>query len=268
MTGTGRDNLIYFIGGAPRSGTTITHALLCTSSRMNAYHPEISYITPIVEAYATGLRNWNIHTKAFFAEREHFKIHMRGLLTQAFTHIYRVLGAPEILSVKDPLLTLYFPLVLALLGNRARFVTVLRHPYDVLRSRQEVAEQAGRAFDDAAARDVALEYNRSYQHIDNAAFGAKLLHFRYEDMLNEDVLTQIKNFTQCPDISPDNVWGTGKQSASKSDAAPTNDPWYSPKYHRAIDLSNRLSPLEARYRAVVDECCAPLMERFGYNSDD
>lgn len=46
---------IVFVGGAPRSGTTVTHALLCTSRRTNTYCPEISYVTPILTAYGQGM---------------------------------------------------------------------------------------------------------------------------------------------------------------------------------------------------------------------
>lgn len=48
------------------------------------------------------------------------------------------------LCVKDPALTPHFPNVVRIPGARVRFVTVIRHPYDVVRSRQDVADREGK----------------------------------------------------------------------------------------------------------------------------
>ncbi len=265
---TGTESPIYFVGGAPRAGTTVTHALMCTPSKMNAYHSEISYVTPMVRAYMLGLENWSGHTSTFFAEREHFRLHMQGLIGQTFSHISRALGEPEILCLKDPLLTPYFPRLHTLLGARARFVTVIRNPYDVVRSRQEVASKAGRDFTADEARGVCSQYLQSYQHIDNPAFGNNLIYFRYEDLLSEDVLTNLRNFTGCADMSTDNVWGKKPEEVAEPETKGekgAKDPWFSPKYHSSIDLSSRLSPLSKKYRTIVNDMCEPFMKRFEYD---
>jgi hypothetical protein len=255
---------IFFVGGAPRSGTTVTHALLCSSKKTNPYHPEISYITPIFKAYMTGLNNWDGHTFAFFKEKEHFRLHMAKLLSESFAHISNVFGNPEILCVKDPLLTPYFPRVVDIFRRRARLVTVIRHPYAVVRSRQEVARKAGRGFGPEAAAAVCREYNLSYQHLDNPALKEVLMHFRYEDILNEDVLKSLRDFTGCPDISPDNVWGEKKPEPEKLDSTSAKDPWFSPKYHKPINIDNRLGDLDMAMKKLTDNHCGVLMERFGY----
>ena len=82
--------------------------------------------------------------------------------------------------------------------------------------------------------------------------------FRYEDILNNDVLDDMRSFTGMPDIDPDKV-GSKKQ-AKTSDG----DPWFSPKYHAKIYTSNRLGDLDPEFRAAVDEICRPMMERFDY----
>lgn len=264
MTETAYTGPIFFVGGAPRSGTTVTHALICSSERMCDYHPEISYVTPMVRAYTIGLNNWDGHTSAFFAQREHFRLHMNGLVGQSFSHIHRALGQPEMLCLKDPLLTPYFPRLQELMGQRARFITVIRHPYDVIRSRQEVARKAHKEFDANLARAVAREYMQSYRHIDNPGFGDSLIHFRYEDLLSDQVLAGLRAFTGCDDISPENVWGARRQAATNTGDTAAKDPWFSPKYHGAIDLSSRLSPLASEFQAIANDICGPLMKRFGY----
>lgn len=256
---------IHVVGGAPRSGTTVTHALICTSKRVNNYHPEISYVRPIVEAYPLGLGNWQNHTRAFFLEKEHFRLHMRNVVNVAFSQIHRSLGTPEILCVKDPLLTPEFPALRDILRERVRFITVIRHPHDVVRSRQEVARKAGKAFTDNVVRAISREYTLAYRHTDDPAFGNQLYVFRYEDLLANETLTGLRAFTGCDDISPDNIWGARQLQEQDQDSSVVT-PWGSPKYRRPIDLTSRLTPLDASYRSIVNDTCGALMERFAYDA--
>ncbi len=263
---------IIFVGGAPRSGTTVTHALLCTSSRTNNYHPEISYVTPILSSYGIGMASWEGHTRAFFAEREHFRLHIQEIAAGVFGHLNRVFGMPEMLCVKDPMLTPHFPSVNRILVGRARFITVVRHPYDVVRSRQEVAAKKGTVFDVLAVEAVAEEYLKFYLHLDNPGLAPVLMTFRYEDLLEEETLRRLREFTGFHDLSPDNVWNVGRQRETGevpavADAA-TQDPWYSPKYGGAIQIERRLNPLEPRYRRIADRICGNFMERFSYTAND
>src|SRR5262249_47468058 len=76
MTAGGPQKLV-FVGGAPRSGTTVTHALICTSARVSEYHPEISFFRGLTQAYRNGRGAWKQHTSAFFSDPEAFRAHMR-----------------------------------------------------------------------------------------------------------------------------------------------------------------------------------------------
>ena len=57
---------IVFVGGAPRSGTSVTHALICTSRSVSPYHREISFFRGIPLAYRNGRAAWREHTRHFF----------------------------------------------------------------------------------------------------------------------------------------------------------------------------------------------------------
>ncbi|MFZ1725998.1 MAG: sulfotransferase [Albidovulum sp.] len=253
---------IYFVGGAPRSGTTVTHALICTSERVSNYHPEISFIRPTFEAYAQGNINWAAHTNAFFAERAHFRHHMHDIVMRQLNHVALTLNNPEILCVKDPLLSQRFYWVNDLLREKARFVTVIRNPHKVVRSRQAVAEKMGRTFAMGDVERVAQEFNRSYAHIDLPQMAGTLLCFRYEDLMTDKALESLRSFIGTADIDPDRIW-SGKKSATKVDAS---DPWFSPKYNQSIDTRDRLGPLSPEFSAVVDKICKPLMTRFDYQN--
>lgn len=264
MTTPSPEQTILFVGGAPRSGTTVLHQLLCTSDDTNAYHPEISFVVPLVNSFITGRNNWANHTNTFFGQPEHFRLHIAHHIEVSMQHISLVLGHPKVLTVKSPQLTPRFPAVRELLGERAKFMTTIRHPYTVVRSLQKVSERSNKEFTPAEARRSAKLYMSNYAHLDAPRLKGVEFVLRYEDILNTDVLQDMRAFTGLSDIDPDRM-GNSK-SANFSEAEKSN-PWFSPKYHSKIDLTKRLSPLDERFRKIVYEICAPLMERFDYKDE-
>lgn len=258
------EQTIFFIGGAPRSGTTLLHQLICTSGQTNVYHPEISFVVPLVYAYVAGKTNWNNHTFAFFAEKEHLRLHIASMVQSSLAHISVVLKKPNKLTVKSPELTQYFPDVLDLVGKRARFITSVRHPYDIVRSLQEVSERYGRQYGEHLVRDAAQLIVRNYDHLNNPQLAGVTHTIRYEDMDKEDAISDLRKFTGMEDI---NSGALGAGAAASASSTENTDPWFSPKYHGAIDLNPRLPRLEPAYRAIVSDICGPLMNRFGYSHD-
>lgn len=255
---------VIFVGGAPRSGTSVTQALLCTAQAVNRYHPEISYVRPILESYGVGMSHWQAHTRGFFRKPEHFKLHMRNLVTTQLTYIARVLNYPRVLCVKDPLLTPYFPMMREVLGWPSQYVTVLRHPHSVVRSLQEVVKRGGNEFDEELILFAANDYLNSYAHIDDPEMQDVLMCLRYEDLSEAETIKTLREFTGLPGISPSNVW---KGEHHQSTAEEQEDPWYSPKYYSAIDTSSRLSPLAPHIRNMVNDVCGEVMEKYGYLPD-
>ena len=251
---------MIFVGGAPRSGTTVTHALLCTSKRTNMHFSEISFVKSLFDAYRVGIKNWKVHTHTFFKSPEEFKHHMRECLMHSLNHLAQQYGDPEILCVKDPLLTPLFYWVHDLFGQDVKLVTVVRHPYNVVRSRQDVFEKFGQTFSVQAAESVAQEYMKSYVHLDAPSLGNVLCIVKYEDLSDPETIKKLRDFTECQDISPENVWAEKRKTAPKAPA----DPWVSPKHLGPINTDDRLSPLAAEYMAVIDRICASMMNRFNY----
>lgn len=250
---------IVFVGGAPRSGTTITHALLCTSLSVSDYQPEISFFRGFTEAYRNGRGAWQQHTSHFFDNPEEFRAHMRRTSDLSLRHIWRRLGAPRILAVKDPLLTPYFPELHSLYPDVGYFVTVVRHPFDVVRSRQEVqgksAPERPFSLQDAAA--VSREYVTLYRTVLGTNYGGRHFAFRYEDLASESIQQGLAKFIGVDDFYARPMWGKPPDIG--------DDPWGSPKYHKPINLEPRLSPLAPELKEVVRSICHPLMERFGYS---
>lgn len=249
---------IVFVGGAPRSGTTVTHALLCTSNSVSLYTPEISFFRGIPIAYRNGIISWEQHTKAFFESQDAFRQVMRRSSDMAMDHLWGVLQKPPILCVKDPLLTPYFHDLQDLYPREAWFVVVVRHPFDVVRSRQEVHRKStnGAPFTVHDAARVAQEYTSFYQNVLSRPFGGRLFMFKYEDLNAQNVRDGLAQFMGVDDLGARPMWN---ETASMGD-----DPWGSPKYLGPIDLSARLEPLAGELADVTRRICAPIMTRFSY----
>lgn len=249
---------IVFVGGAPRSGTTVTHALICTSTMVNRYSEEISFFRAIPQGYRIGLLSWQQHTSNYFPDREAFRQHMRASADLSLHHIWHVLDRSPILAVKDPDLTPHLPEVHQLYPDKAYFVTVARHPYDVVRSRQEVHDRSGsgRSFSENEATQISQQYVRYYSAMMNTNFSGRHFAFRYEDLNSPQLQSSLAAFVGIDDLHARPMWG------KKTDLA--DDPWASPKYFKPIDLTPRLPPLAPDLQDLVKAICSPLMQRFGY----
>jgi hypothetical protein len=249
---------IVFIGGAPRSGTTVTHALICTSKSACEYHPEISFFRGIVSAFVYGRAAWAAHTSSFFDDPESFRLHMRRTADLSLDHVWDRLARAPVLALKDPHLTPLFPALAALYPDRGRFVTVCRHPFEVIRSREEVHDKSHpeKPFQAHDAAAVAREYVQYYTAVLNHDFGGRHFAFRYEDLNEARVQEALARFVGVTDLHARPMWG---QPPDISD-----DPWGSPKYHQAIDLAPRLSPLAPEFQQIARTVCGPIMQRFGY----
>jgi hypothetical protein len=257
MAESGPEKLV-FVGGAPRSGTTVTHALICTSERVNDYHPEISFFRGIPSAYRNGKVAWDGHTSALFSDRDEFRGVMRRTADVSLDHVWRRLGKKPVLCMKDPHLTPFFPDLHELYPQEAWFVTVCRHPFDVVRSRQEVHEKTGlqQPFGADLAMAVAREYLAYYRAVLTTDFAGRHFMFRYEDLNAEAVRNGLAQVAGVDDLDVRKLWGAAPDTS--------DDPWGSPKYNGPIDLEPRLTPLAPALREAVRPICQPIMARFDY----
>ncbi|MFN4128552.1 MAG: sulfotransferase [Paracoccaceae bacterium] len=255
---------VIFVGGAPRSGTSVTHALLCTAPACNRYHPEISFVRPIFQSYRVGMDQWESHSATFFQIPEHLRLHVQKLAQQSMSHVWRVLARPRVLCVKDPLLTRDFPAVKAVMQWPCQFVTVLRHPHDVIRSQQEVYARSGVPIDETTVYRLATEYVESYAHLNDPELENSVFHFRYEDLENDWLISQLRAFTGLGGIDPDQIWQKEAHIPTEAEKA---DPFFSPKYHRPIDTTRRFDGLSPRFQEIVNHVCSSVMKSCGYFPD-
>lgn len=250
---------VIFVGGYPRSGTTVTHALLCTSKMTVPYHPEVSYLKFIFQSYQAGINNWDNHTQHLFESMESYRQHFHDILSLSFSYLRKKLGDHEVLCIKDPLLTPYFHWVAHLMGDNARFVSVIRHPFDVIRSNIEVQKRMGKGQTSSSVEALGIQYMNFYAHLDNPTLQTKLHAFRYEDLQDSETIKNLRSFTGLSDIAPQDVWKDAKPLKE------SQNPWFSPKYNSPIDIKPRLDVLDDEYKEIVGQTCIKLMQRFNYS---
>jgi hypothetical protein len=253
---------VIFVGGAPRSGTTVVHAIICTSPKVNGYVAESSFLTYYFRALVSGLRQFDNHTRSFFAYRAHFEKFARGIIRHALDRVATNVGSPEILCLKDPLMTPIFPM-LAPLYPGFKLVVSVRHPLDVYRSRRAVLQKEKPdtpiGVDDA--RTVAEEYVRSYAYKE-----APNLHFvKYEDLGDQSTVQALGGFLSLDDFDLSKMWER-PGGAKVEPSADSANPWHSPLYGTAISQSTRHKDVEIdpAEEATVLRITRPLMKRFGY----
>ena len=252
---------VVFVGGAPRAGTTLTHGLLCSATEVNDFSPEIQFYRGIAQSYSWAAGLWHTQTYAYFRTADELRTHMRFLSNTMLNHIWSQLGRPEILCIKDPGLTPYFADLANLYNDEVRFITVARHPFDVVRSRQEVHDKSGTAekFGQEAARAVAEEYRAFYSSILKTDFQGRHFTFQYE-LIDKPKLHQIlAAFMGVEKLNPERMW-------SERHPFPDNNAWGTPKWGKGIDMSPRLSPLAPELAELTADICRQEMEAYGYEA--
>lgn len=255
-----RPERVIFVGGAPRSGTTLAQALLCTADEVGELKREISFYRGIVQGFAGGESVWDGHTSDHFETTEQFRALFEDLSRRALQPVWEAAGRPQVLCVKDPNLTPLFPQVARLLPE-ARFVTVARRPDEVIRSRMNVHEkQAGPGtFTKDMALTLAREYVGYYLPVLDTDFGDRHLSFRYDQIENPVVQRALSVHIGVRALHVDRLWGEVKEKTPAFDG-----PWSSPKLGQPIDTSSRFAPLPKDWIDEIYEIAARIVETYRF----
>jgi Sulfotransferase family len=266
---TSDDFTPIFVGGAPRSGTTLLHALICSSNKANGYIAECSYFGGFMHPFLRGLETFNIHTKFYFSSREEFFGYHASILTRMLSDFWLRTGRPEILALKDPLLTPHFH-NLAKLLNQARFVVITRNPYDTISSRLEVMRRLNRGKEPKRREihDICREYVDWYSSIlDNRDFfGNRLCLVNYEKLVRGDEISKLEEFG-ITGITPDQVWSNAITNISDNYG---ND-WFSPHYGQLltnISVGRHRQILSLRTKTMIKEICRDVSRQLSIPEEE
>ncbi len=251
-----------FVGGAWRSGTTLLHALVCTSMRVNNYIEEASHFSSLVYALQEGLVNFDTHTKYYFNSQDHYKHQYVSILEYELSRIWNYLNNPLILALKDPYLTRYFPL-LANVMPEARFLVVIRDPIDTLASCLAVIrrKETGHRIKKSEVKSLCHEWNGLYQPIIDQidTFGGRICLLPYEDIARGN-LGRLTNF-DLADIDPGKLWESSLTDAHEN----PDSPWLTPLYGTKLSdssIGRGQEELSKGLQLIIMEICSPVWERF------
>lgn len=180
------------IGGAMRSGTTVIHRALCTAENSNPYISESWFLSDIMRLYRWNLTRYDVRHADQFGNVRNFRELIWLNIRQYLSTVSVKYNDPEVLVLKHPELTYYFPELSRQFGN-FRFVVIVRDPRDVITSVMEVAERHKKN----KIISPQTELVNIKKHCDNyiayyldvlnnvELFQNRLLFVRYEDFMND-----------------------------------------------------------------------------------
>ncbi len=252
---------IVFISGAARSGTSIAHALICTSSRVNHYIGECSYFSQLIRAFDRGMETYDIHTRYYFDNQLHYADLHRKLLADVLTAHWQKLGRPDILVLKDPDMLPIIGSVAALI-EQAKFVILYRDPRDVIASRVQVQTRRnpqGNFTRPDNIAGLAEEYASGYGAIEGLATSQphRVFYQDYERLVQRD-WQGLQKFLGLDDLDPALVW----QNSAVEQAHVAADPWHSQLYFKPVSIDaigSYQKTLDAETILLIERLCNPTV---------
>lgn len=262
-----RSSSLIFVGGAPRTGTTLLQALICTSPRANKYIAECSYLTAFMEPYRRALSTWEMHTHDYFNSVEEMCGFHADVMRDILSRFHWSLGRPDVLVLKDPCLTASF-YALAYLLPEAKFAVMIRDPRDTILSRLEVMERSTGAKPGLPELEFACaEYNAAYvpliQHWRH--FGDRLILIPYNSLVAGSDLDRLAAFG-LDDLVPEQL-----TQSTWVKARLEGNPWNTDLYGRHVSAASigrhetLMDPRTAE--AILDRCGGTATSLFSIAGD-
>lgn len=253
-----------FVAGAPRSGTTILHAIVCASKKTNGYITECSYFTAFMHPLLVGLDTFDVHTKHYFPTKRALIQNHSEILNKELAKIWRSMGQPEILALKDPMLTALIPHLAEPLP-KAKFVVSVRDPRATISSRIEVArrETPETEVTDDQVRQFCAEYLHMYSTIANSLpkLRDRLLLVDYRDVVHGAAFEKLAKFG-LGKIDEHRVWSDTIASPTRS----PSDVWATDLHGKKPSVAsiNRFREhLDSRAEKLIMETCGPVARALG-----
>ena len=264
-----------FVGGSPRSGTSMLQLLLCQFERTNPMLRDVTYLRGLVTLYEAALEDFANDTHYYFDDVGEFQSFHAGLVeTFLERQLSRFPGA-EHLVLKDAPLTRFFPLLFELVPT-ARFVLIVRDPRDAIASMITVGEKMKAVgqrhlFQDRNPLKLCeyfKGYYRSCFHSTDPAFRERTLLVKYEDVVRhpEVVMPRLSAFTglafQFDPASPPDAGAVDYAKVEEKHRC-----WHTDRFGKAVDPSS-----VGRYQQIltsgeaeeIARLCQDIMDQFGY----
>ncbi|WP_341910351.1 sulfotransferase [Ferrovibrio terrae] len=255
----------YFVTGAPRTGTSVLHALICTDDAVNDYINECSYFTALLQPFMVGWKTFDDHTKAYFGDSRQRFIDYHGQLIRGVLHdTWEQLGKPKKLVLKDPVLSRSMHLSAQLVPT-SKYIITIRDPRDVMASRVVVMRKtdANAVIGDRDIEKICKEFNASYTALINMGdiFAGRALLVPYEALAQSGNMKSIEDFMGIA-VRKDRVWQSELTDVSRAEGNAWNTEQYG-KPLNADSVGNYRKLLDEAQVALVEKLCAPQMQALG-----
>jgi hypothetical protein len=257
-----------FVAGAPRTGTTLLHALICTSPDVNDYIAECSYFSALLNPYIAALDTFDVHTKFYFDSKHALRDFHASILEIALKKIWTRTFEPKILALKDPVLTDNLH-VLADLIPDARFAVTVRDPRDATLSVvMGLRRMNSNSTDTERLRVACDQYNRMYGAVlaNKATFGDRLIFVEYNSLVRGGELEKLSALG-ISSIRPDELWVSRTTDLRGSGV---DDPWWSPLYGKDMStaaIGRYAGSLGRDQVDLIRGACADTAARLGMSLD-
>ena len=170
----------------------------------------------------------------------------------ALLQLWRRLGSPKVLCLKDPNLAIHFRWLHQIISG-VKYVLIIRPPIETISSQINVVAKQNRRVDDSALKQLCQQLNAYFDLISKlqATASDRTLIIEYQSILDQTCVTAIKDFI--PGSSPDyqKLWVSEFTSIVDRGGA-----WSSPLYGKpATTLKTRTDGLTQSQRTLVNTMC-------------
>lgn len=262
--------MIYFVGGFPRTGTTMVSANLCSAPNVNGVTAECSYIEFLMFAYEAIQMDWKANAVGFWKNLQELKETQKKVI-QVFIDRVKEVHQVDSLVLARPFMARWFP-TLAEFFPESHYIITIRDPRDVMGSIKRVQRKhLARALKDQVTNpflDQSLP-EFCYAYVDGVqtciekgrVFGDRFHFIKYEDLV-VDPDSYYKALGQLLGLDLSNY-----NEAWKQRHFPPDNPYHSKDWGKDVTTQNigkwmtQLTDDEVR---LIEHICQPIMEVFGY----
>lgn len=270
----------FFIGGCPRSGTTLLHNILCSDKTVNPLIGEAGYLYHLVKAYNSGKLDFDSQSKYYFNDLNELQNFSASSIKQFLERTLQRYAPATNLMLKYPLLAEFFPDIYELIDD-VKFIVIVRDPRDTIASLIKVGDRLKKLgqerhltpmFENRNMEEYLLFYKQAYQNSWNYRLGNfqdKIGFIKYEYLVSktEEALTILRSFTglKLANFNPASSWQGSKIDYQNLSAA--EQPWYSQLYNQGISaagINNYRQVLTETEIQFIEQEAADIFQIFNY----